>query len=189
VERAKYDFCVATANLNLKRQVIAALAAAGFQPAGTAASIPDLLRLLRTIQPWLAVVDTAVPPGNLAQLASIIEEDSLAAAVYVGTSGPPLTHYVMLPWPVEAPVLAAVAEAVCLEFARKKKLYREIASLKEKLTARREIEKAKGLLMQKLSLTEEEAFQRLRSHSMQQRLSLIETARQIILDPDAVPFR
>lgn len=183
MDQGKFDFCIGTADLNLKRQLIGILSAAGFNSTGSAASTPELLRLLRSVQPWLAVIDVNIPPGNLEQLASIIEEDGLAAAVYVGVISPPLEQQIRLPWPVDAPVLTAVAEALCLEFARKKNLRREIGQLKQKLADRREIEKAKGILTRKFSITEEEAFRYLRNYSMKARITLVEAARSVMIDP------
>jgi hypothetical protein len=189
VERERFDFCVGTADADLRRRLVAALAAAGFHSAGAAADGPELLRLLRGVQPWLAVIDTALPPpGKLQQLAAIIEEDCLAAAVYLGPGGPGLEQCVRLPRPVDGAILAAVAEAVCLDFARAKRLHREIGLLRRKLAERREIEKAKRLLMQRHSVSEEEAYRFLRGLSMRGRLSLSETARRVILDPGAFPF-
>jgi two-component system, response regulator PdtaR len=179
MDRAKFDFCIGTADPAVKRQLITALSAAGFKSAGAGVNITELLRTLRSVQPWLVVVDINLP-GNLEQLASIIEEDSLAAAIYIGPVKKRLEQYPRLPWPVDGSVLAAVAEALCVEFARKRKLRREIGSLKQTLAERREVEKAKGLLMKKLSLSEDEAFRYLRGSSMEQRISLIDAARQVL---------
>ncbi len=183
MDRGKYDFCVGTADPAYKRQLTGMLASAGFFATGSAASIPELLRVLRTVQPWLVVVDTNLPPGHVEQLAAIIEDDGLAAAIYLGAPNQRLARYPRLPWPVEAPVLTAVAETVCLEFIQKKKLKDDVDQLKQKLAERREIEKAKALIMRQLGLDEEEAFRRLRSLSMNQRISLIEAARQVLSKP------
>jgi two-component system, response regulator PdtaR len=180
MERGRYDFCVGTADPAFRRQLNSLLASAGFTATGAAASIPELLRILRTVQPWLVVVDTNLPPGNVEQLASIIEDDGLAAAIYLGAPDQRLMRYPRLPWPVEGPVLAAVAEAVCLEFIQKKKLKDDVDQLKQKLAERREIEKAKAVLMHQLNLSEEDAFRFLRTRSMNQRITLADAARQVL---------
>jgi two-component system, response regulator PdtaR len=183
MDRGKYDFCVGTADPALKRQLTAMLTSAGFYNTGAAASIPELLRILRSVQPWLVMVDINLPPGRVEQLAAIIEDDGLAAAIYLGAPNQRLARYPRLPWPVETPVLNAVAEAICLEFVQKKKLKDDIDQLKLKLAERREIEKAKALIMEKQGVREEEAFRRLRSLSMNQRISLIEAARRVLGKP------
>ncbi|HOL16944.1 MAG TPA: ANTAR domain-containing protein [Bacillota bacterium] len=178
--RVKYDYCVGTADPKFKRQLTAMLSTAGFYAIGSATSIPELLRKLRAIQPWLVVVDINLPPGNLEQLASIIEDDGLAAAIYLGTPSPGLRRFPHLPWPVEERVLTAVAQTVCLEFSRKKKLRQDLDKLKQQMRERREIEKAKLVIMQKSGADEEEAYRLIRSRSMRQRIPLIEAARQVL---------
>jgi response regulator NasT len=180
MNQGKYDYCLGTANQHLKRQLSCKMSTAGFYNSGTAESIPELLRTLRAIQPWLAVVDMRLPPGNIEQLAAIIEGDCLAAAIYLGAPNRRLKSYPQLPWPVEAPVLTAVAEAVCRELIQKKRLKQELDILQQKLSERREIEKAKMSIMQQTGAGEEEAFRRLRNFSMNQRLPLIEAARKVL---------
>ena len=180
MERGKCDFCIGTADAGLKKQLTAMLTAAGFYSTGAAASTPELLRLLRAVQPWLVLVDVNLPPGNVEQLAAVIEDDGLAAVLYLGAPAHRLKRYPRLPWPVEGDVLTAVADALCREFIQRKKLRQDVEDLKKKLAERREIEKARALIMQKTGSGEEEAFRRLRSLSMERRLPLIEAARQVL---------
>ncbi len=179
----RYDFCIGTNKQGLQRTVTAILSEAGFHSSGVGRNIPDLLRTLRKVQPWLTVVDTALPPGNIAQLADIIEEDALSAAIYINTSGADLNLYVQLTWPVETTVLTAVAETVCNEFAHKKKLRKEIEDLQNKLNERKLIERAKGILSRTYNLGENEAYQLLRKSSMKERISTAEMSAKIISDP------
>lgn len=180
----RYDYCIGTANSKLQKSISAMLAEAGFYSAGSAVNIPVLLRKLRTIQPWLVIIDTALPPGNIEELAEIIENDALAACLFINTTGSDVERYVQLTWPVEGPVLSAVAGAVCSEFARKKKLQQEVETLQKKLNERKLMDKAKGLLQNLYSLSEEEAFQFLRKTSMQKRLTMAEMADLVIKDPN-----
>ncbi len=181
--KSGYDYCLGSNSLSFKKKVSGMLSKAGFYNSGTSKSIPELLRTLRTVQPWLAIVDTALPPGNIEQLASVIENDGLSAAIYINTTGIDLDIYVQLTWPVEAPVLNAVAEAVCSEFAHKKKLHQEIEGLQKRLDQRKLIEKAKGHIQDIFKLNEEEAYQFLRRSSMEKRISLAELAKIIIDEP------
>lgn len=178
-----YDFCVGTDNPALGRTITVMLSEEGFYCSGNSKSVPGFLRTLRSVQPWLAVIDTALPPGNIEQLASIIENDSLSAAIYINTTGVDLDLYVQLKWPVDAPVLTAVAEAVCSEFAHKKRLQQEIDNLKRKLEQRKKIEKAKGLVAVYCKVDEDEAYQLIRKYSMKNRISLADMAGRIIEEP------
>jgi two-component system, response regulator PdtaR len=179
----KYDYCIGTANAGLKKAVAAYLNEADFYNSGEGKNIPEFLRVLRLTQPWLAIIDTALPPGNIRQLASIIEEDSLSAALFIDTGKTNMNGYMLLKWPVEAQVLSAVAETLCLEFARKKALKNQIRGLENKLIYRKEIEKAKGILMQNMRINEDRAYRYLQTNSMKRRISMIEMAREVIANP------
>jgi len=178
-----YDYCIGSNNFSLRRQITIMLNQAGFYSSGEARNVPLLLRKLRSVQPWLAVIDTALPPGNISHLAAIIENDALAAAIYINTTGTEQAGYVQLDWPVEAQVLSAVAEAVCSEFARKKMLHKKIDSLQQKLNERIAVEKAKGIIAKHYFLSEEEAYNYLRKCSMERRITLAEMAARINAKP------
>ncbi len=182
----RYDYCIGTANKKIKKTLTAMLSEAGYYSSGDGDSVPVLLRRLRTVQPWLVIVDTALPPGNIEELAEIIESDGLAASIFINTTGTRLDGYVQLSWPIEAPVLHAVADAVCSEFTRKKKLYKEIETLQAKINQRIIIEKAKGTLTKLYSLSENEAYHFIRQKSMDQRMTMVEMARLIIREPESV---
>lgn len=178
-----YDYCIGTANFSLKKSIITILSEAGFSCAGESDNIPLFLRKIRTVQPWFAVVDTALPPGNIEQLASIIESDGLAAGIYINHKGKEILNYVQINWPLEASALPAVARAVCSEFYRKRKLQKEIDELNSKLHTRKIVERAKGLLVKSFSVNEEEAYRLIQKASMDKRLEMAETAAEVIKDP------
>ncbi|MFO7952100.1 MAG: ANTAR domain-containing protein [Bacillota bacterium] len=181
-----YDFCIGSNQPKLRKKLTNILIEGGFHASGEGKDTPEFLRALRTIQPWLAVIDTSLPPGNIEQLAEIIENDTLAAAIYINTSGVDLDLYVQLNWPVDAPVLTAVAETVCSEFVHKKKLRKEIEELENKLYERKLIEKAKGVLAKIYKLNEDEAYKLLRKSSMEQRISMTEISAKVIKNPDSL---
>lgn len=180
----RYDYCIGTANPRLKITINTMLSEAGYYSSGAANSTPVLLRMLRSVQPWLVIVDTALPPGNIEELAEIIENDGLAASIYINTTGLGLNQHVQLNWPTETPVLVAVANAVCSEFARKRRLQKEIESLKTKLDQRKIVEKAKGILVKHYLLSEDEAYRFLRQNSMKQQITISEMARLVVKDPE-----
>lgn len=182
----RYDYCIGMANYGLKKTVTAMLADGGFHSTGEGRNIPEFLRILRLTQPWLAIIDTQLPPGNIKQLASIIEEDAISAALYINTGSVNINGYTMLQWPVKGPILTAVAETLCLEFARKKKLHQKIRGLEHQLSNRKEIEKAKGILMSEMSLNEDGAYRYLQKISMECRVSMAEMACRIIADRGGV---
>lgn len=175
-----YDFCIGSANPTLQKAVSAMLREAGFHSSGERKNIPDFLRLLRAVQPWLAVIDTQLPPGNIKQLATIVEEDGLAAALYLDTDKAIFNDCMIVKWPAEQAVLTAVAKALCFEFAKKQSLRKKIKTLEDKLSKRVEIEKAKGIIMKQMSYDEEKAYRYLQAKSMEKRITMLEMASRII---------
>lgn len=181
----QHDYCIGTANSSLKKSIISLLSEAGFSCAGESDNIPFLLRKIRTVQPWFAIIDTALPPGNIEQLASIIESDGLTASIYINYKGTGIDKYVQINWPIEATALPAVARAVCNEFYRKQKLQKEIEALNKKLHTRKAVDKAKNMLAKNFSLNEEEAYRLIQKASMDRRLDMADTAAEIIKNPQS----
>ncbi len=70
-------------------------------------------------------------------------------------------------------------------FAGEEALRLEVAGLRQQLEDRKLIERAKGIVCQRLGAAEDEAFQRMRKLSSDQNRKLIDVAKSI-LDCDAV---
>jgi response regulator NasT len=64
----------------------------------------------------------------------------------------------------------------------------EVADLHERLETRKIIDRAKGILMQALNLTEPEAFSWIQRAAMDRRLTMKQVA-EAVISPDAVPGR
>ena len=79
----------------------------------------------------------------------------------------------------EEDLLPAITLAL-IRFRQFQALHREVADLREALEARKLIERAKGILMRRLDLSEEEAFQRLQRQSQNTNRRLAEVAEAII---------
>jgi len=178
-----YNYCVGTNNLSLRSAIIRTLSEAGFKSSGEAKNIADFLRTLRMLQPWLAIIDTALPPGNINELINIIKNDSLAATICINTNGINMDEAISINWPFEKEVLIAVSTAVCHEFAHIKSLNKKIESLQNQLVERKIIEKAKGILIKTYLMEEGEAFRLIQSKSMEHRIPMAKLSLMIIKDP------
>ncbi|VVT46061.1 Response regulator NasT [Kosakonia radicincitans] len=64
----------------------------------------------------------------------------------------------------------------------------ELAALRETLNERKQIERAKSLLMQHRQLSEEEAYKTLRSMAMNQNKKLVEIAGAMLAVADVFPL-
>ena len=73
-----------------------------------------------------------------------------------------------------------VLEVALARFRREQKLLDELADTRQKLLERKVLDRAKGLLMARYRLTEDEAYVRLRSMAMNKNLRLAEIAQRIL---------
>lgn len=99
--------------------------------------------------------------------------DSIDAAMAAGVSA-----YIVAG--LQAERIAPVLNVALARFRQDEKLRAELDDTRHKLAERKVIERAKGLLMTHHGLTEDQAYQRLRSMAMNKKLKLAEIAQRII---------
>jgi len=146
---------------------------AGFDVCGEAKDGEEAVTLARTLEPDLVLLDVKMPkldgidaarrileerPIPIVMVTAYGEEELVSRAVEAGVFG-----YLVKPFR-ETDLLPAIATAR----ARHEELAAvraEADSLSEALAARKAIERAKGLLMQREGLSEQDAFARLRKAS------------------------
>ena len=146
---------------------------AGFEVCAEAKDGEQAVELARSEQPDLAILDVKMPkldgieaarrilderPVPIVMLTAYGQEELVARAVEAGVFG-----YLVKPFR-EADLLPAIATARA-RHEELSELREEADSLAEALAARKAIERAKGILMQREGLSEEEAFARLRKAS------------------------
>ncbi len=139
---------------------------------------PDLI-IMDVKMPVKDGIEAAAEINRLYQTPVVIltardDEDTVKRAASAGVMG-----YLVKPVRLEELIPAIeLAMSRSLEF---KTLRKENEDLKKTLRARKVIEKAKGLLMEKEKISEEEAFSRIRKISMDKRKTMAEIAEVIIL--------
>ncbi|MER3409157.1 MAG: response regulator [Thermoleophilia bacterium] len=151
----------------------ALLERAGFQVCAEARDGVEAVELARTEKPDLAILDVKMPrldgieaakrilderPIPIVMLTAYGQEELVSRAVEAGVFG-----YLVKPFR-EQDLVPAIATARA-RHEELQALREEAESLAEALAARRAIERAKGLLMAKEGLTEQQAFERLRRAS------------------------
>ena len=125
----------------------------------------ELLSALR------AVADSQ--PRPVVIFATDGRRDTIREAVDAGVAA-----YVVEGWAPER--VTPIIEAACARFEAHQSVKRELASTRNKLSERKIIEKAKGIVMQQRGLSENDAYAALRTMAMQQNLPLAEIARRVI---------
>ncbi len=151
----------------------ALLEKAGFEVCAEAKDGEEAVTFARTLEPDLALLDVKMPkldgidaarrilddrPIPIVMVTAYGEEELVSRAVEAGVFG-----YLVKPFR-ESDLLPAIATAKA-RHEELEALREEAESLSEALAARKAIERAKGLLMQREGLTEQEAFARLRKAS------------------------
>jgi AmiR/NasT family two-component response regulator len=146
---------------------------AGFDVCAEAKDGQEAVELARSEQPDVAVLDVKMPrldgieaarrilderPIPIVMLTAYGQDELVARAIEAGVFG-----YLVKPFR-EQDLLPAIHTARA-RHEELEALREEAESLSEALAARKVIERAKGLLMSKESLTEDEAFARLRKAS------------------------
>ena len=159
---------------------------AGFEVVAEAKDGEEAVALARSVQPDLALMDVKMPrldgieaarrilderPIPIVMLTAYGQQELVARAAEAGVFG-----YLVKPFR-EQDLLPAIQTARA-RHEELQALREEAESLQEALAARKVIERAKGLLMEKEGLTEDEAFSRLRraSQASQRPLKVIAEA-------------
>ncbi len=148
----------------------------------------EAVSLARELKPDLAILDIKMPELDGIEAAkSITEERPIPIILLTAFSEKELAEraaeanvssYLMKPVS-EQDLLPSIALAVS-RFKEFQALHREVDDLREALETRKLVERAKGILMRRLNLTEEEAFRRMQRRSQNENKKLGEIANAII---------
>ena len=161
--------------------VRAAILAAGGEVAGEALCCADGIPLLKRVGPDVAIFAAGLPDSDGVETAAhaiaacdcpvvLFTSHSDAALVERARAAGVMAYLLK---PLRA---AELAPALDLAIAR----FGETRQLRQTLEGRKLIERAKGALMARLGLTEEEAFRRLRRAAMDSRRTMVEIARAVL---------
>jgi AmiR/NasT family two-component response regulator len=170
--------------MSLKAQ----LESIGHKVIAEAANGKEAVSLARELKPDLAILDIKMPEMDGIEAAqSITQERPIPIILLTAFSEKELAEraasanvaaYLMKPVS-EQDLLPAIALAVS-RYKEFQALHREVDDLREALETRKLVERAKGILMRRLNLTEEEAFRRMQRRSQNENKKLGEIAQAII---------
>ena len=184
-----YRVVVAVEDAALLGVIKSLLSKAGYLITGEACDGLTALKLVRSREPDALVVEAFMPGMDGFEVARIVHEDRLAAVIMLVSAA----EQKLIERAKASKVLALLAKsdlennlvpALELSLANFQELTRledQIRELKESLEARKVIERAKGILMETLNISESEAYRRLQKQSMDKRISMKAVAEAIIL--------
>jgi len=160
----------------------------GHRPLPPAGTCKEAAHLCRVFQPDLILLDIKLPDGDGLEAAPLLLEQSPSPVVVVtGYISDELVDkaaqagvmaYLMKP--LDARELKAAIGLAKRRFEEFRSLRQEIKNLEEALEARKLVERAKGILMKRLQLSEEEAYLKLQKRARDSNRKLAEVARSVI---------
>ena len=164
------------------------LAMAGHEVAASLSSPLELLRMVEDLQPDVIVIDTESPTRDVLEHLVIVSQSSprpivmfasdsggeaIREAVRAGVSA-----YVVDG--LDAGRVNSIVEVACARFDELQRIKVELADANLKLSERKLVERAKGLLMQSRGISEDQAYHALRKLAMSKKLRLGDVAQQVI---------
>lgn len=160
----------------------------GYEVIGIARSGTEAISLANRLSPDLIIMDIRMPemegteaaahirdhrPVPIIMLTAYADKETIRKAEAAGA----LAYLVK---PVNENELPPAIDIALARFKELEKLRAEVVELQESLEARKLIERAKGILMQRLGLSERDAYERLRQRARDKRTKMKDIAQAII---------
>ncbi len=183
-----YKLMLVDSDPDRSRSLEDALLEAGYTHIIRVGQDDNLMSAVRKHQPDIIIIDMQSPDRDtLESLRSVNREmpkpiiffaeqsdlDTTRAAINAGVSA-----YIVDDLPGKR--LKSVLEVAIARFQEHQKLKEELEDYKSRLQDRKDVDKAKGILMQHRNLNEEEAYQLLRKMAMDRNMKIGEAARNFI---------
>lgn len=140
------------------------------------------------LQPDLIIADSESDARDVLEHVVIATRDARRPIVLFTEDDKPASMDAALDAGVSAYIVAGlqaervkpVLDVALARFRREQKLLDELSDTRQKLAERKTLDRAKGLLMQRHGLTEDQAYQRLRTLAMNKNLKLADVAQRLI---------
>jgi response regulator NasT len=176
------DDCAVASGL---RQQVESL---GHVALGIARTGAQAVKLSRELRPDAVIMDIKMPElDGLEATAAVLERSPTAVIILSGHLERELTErateagaMAYLVKPVEAAELEAALQVARRRFEETQELRDQVLSLREALRVRKIVERAKGIIMQRLGIGEAEAYRRLQKRARDQNRKLGDVAQSIV---------
>ena len=189
---AQYRIVVAEDETLIRMDLVEMLTEAGYQVVGQAVNGQEAIELAKTHKPDLMILDVKMPVlDGISAAEKII--DICPVLMLTAFSQRELVErardsgvmaYVVKPFTIND--LLPAIEISISRYRQMKSLETEVADLYERLETRKIVDRAKGILMKTMNLSEPESFSWIQKTAMDRRISMKAVA-QGIISPDATP--
>ena len=159
-----------------------------FNITDTCVSGSETLRKVRMYQPDLLIVDYDLGDMTGFQVTEVVINGGMGSVILLANQMQKdyseqyfeYPYLICLRKPISKAVLLNSVEIALKSRKGLRSLEDEIEKLKENIDVRKSIERAKGIMMEKLGLSEEDAYKRLRKRSMDSQMPM-KTVAEIII--------
>jgi response regulator NasT len=178
----------------IRMDLVEMLVEAGYEVVAEASDGVQAIELAQLHKPDLAILDVKMPVldgisaaekiiarAPVLMLTAFSQRELVERARDAGVMA-----YVVKPFSIGD--LVPAIEIAISRHLQMRSLADEVADLHERLETRKIVDRAKGILMQALNLSEPEAFSWIQRAAMDRRMTMKEVA-QAVISPDAVPGR
>jgi response regulator NasT len=178
----------------IRLDLVEMLTEAGYEVVAQATNGLEAISLAKQFKPDLAILDVKMPEMDgitaaeqiieiapVLMLTAFSQRDLVERARDAGVMA-----YVVKPFSIGD--LTPAIEIAMSRHLQMRALSDEVADLHERLESRKLIDRAKGILMQALNLSEPEAFSWIQRAAMDRRISMKAVA-EAVISPDSVPER
>jgi two-component system, response regulator PdtaR len=192
IERSRVRIVVAEDEALIRMDLVEMLVDAGYEVVAEAGDGVQAIELVKAEKPDLAILDVKMPILDgisaaeeiishcpVLMLTAFSQRELVDRARDAGVMA-----YVLKPFTIND--LVPAIEIAISRHLQMKSLADEVADLHQRLETRKLIDRAKGILMAALNLTEPQAFSWIQKAAMDRRLTMREVA-EAVISPDAVP--
>jgi len=178
----------------IRMDLVEMLTESGYNVVGEATNGQEAIALVQDLKPDLAILDVKMPVldgisaaeeiihiSPVLMLTAFSQKELIERARDAGVMA-----YVVKPFSITD--LVPAMEIAMSRHKQMTSLEKEITNLQDRLETRKLIDRAKGILMTALNLTEPQAFSWIQRAAMDRRMSMKEVALAVI-SPNAVPER
>jgi two-component system, response regulator PdtaR len=188
----QYRIVVAEDETLIRMDLVEMLTEAGYQVVGQGVNGQEAIELANTHKPDLMILDVKMPVLDgisaaekiidicpVLMLTAFSQRELVERARDTGVMA-----YVVKPFTIND--LLPAIEISISRYRQMKSLENEVADLYERLETRKIVDRAKGILMKTMNLSEPESFSWIQKTAMDRRISMKAVA-QGIISPDATP--
>jgi response regulator NasT len=188
----QYRIVVAEDETLIRMDLVEMLTEAGYQVVGQGVNGQEAIELANTHKPDLMILDVKMPVLDgisaaekiidicpVLMLTAFSQRELVERARDTGVMA-----YVVKPFTIND--LLPAIEISISRYRQMKSLETEVADLYERLETRKIVDRAKGILMKTMNLSEPESFSWIQKTAMDRRISMKAVA-QGIISPDATP--